>query len=89
MCCRYVINVHQKGSSGAADENVAGEIEVEKLKKYIAYARARCFPRLSADAAESLRNYYVKVRSEMKTERSSHKVTPILRSASYDSRVVY
>lgn len=35
------------------------DIELEDLKKYIAYTRAKCAPRLSEEAGKELQNFYV------------------------------
>uniref|UniRef100_A0A6Q2X1F3 DNA replication licensing factor MCM5 n=1 Tax=Esox lucius TaxID=8010 RepID=A0A6Q2X1F3_ESOLU len=53
---------------------VEGEITLATLKKYIAYARTKCGPRLSAVAAEKLKNRYVVMRSGAREhERESDK----------------
>ena len=36
-----------------------GEFPIAKLKKYVAYARAKIAPRLSEEAALALQNLYV------------------------------
>ena len=36
-----------------------GEIDIAWFKKYVAYARAKCAPRLDQAAAAALQNYYV------------------------------
>ncbi|CAB1342007.1 unnamed protein product [Coregonus sp. 'balchen'] len=58
---RHVMNVHL--SAHTQTEGVEGEITLATLKKYIAYARTKCGPRLSASAAEKLKNRYVVMRS--------------------------
>ncbi|XP_024920248.1 DNA replication licensing factor mcm5 [Cynoglossus semilaevis] len=58
---RHVMNVHL--SAQAQTEGVEGEIPLATYKKYIAYARAKCGPRLSVAAAEKLKNRYVVMRS--------------------------
>uniref|UniRef100_A0A4W4EVH6 DNA replication licensing factor MCM5 n=1 Tax=Electrophorus electricus TaxID=8005 RepID=A0A4W4EVH6_ELEEL len=58
---RHVMNVHL--SAQTQTEGVEGEIPLATLKKYIAYARVKCGPRLSAAAAEKLKNRYVVMRS--------------------------
>ncbi|XP_064419231.1 DNA replication licensing factor MCM5 [Latimeria chalumnae] len=58
---RHVMNVHL--SALTQTQAVEGEIDLNKLKKYIAYCRAKCGPRLSAEAAEKLKNRYVLMRS--------------------------
>uniref|UniRef100_A0AAR2IT29 DNA replication licensing factor MCM5 n=1 Tax=Pygocentrus nattereri TaxID=42514 RepID=A0AAR2IT29_PYGNA len=58
---RHVMNVHL--SAQTQTEGVEGEIPLASLKKYIAYCRTKCGPRLSAAAAEKLKNRYVVMRS--------------------------
>lgn len=55
------MNVHL--SAQTQTEGVEGEIPLATFKKYIAYARTKCGPRLSAAAAEKLKNRYVVMRS--------------------------
>merc|ERR1712018_400605 len=50
-----------------------GELSLAFLKKYINYARARCGPRLSKEAAEKLKNKYVMMRSGTKEEEETDK----------------
>eukprot|EP01138_Halocafeteria_seosinensis_P016423 gb/GECG01016754.1/.p1 GENE.gb/GECG01016754.1/~~gb/GECG01016754.1/.p1 ORF type:complete len:754 (+),score=107.58 gb/GECG01016754.1/:1-2262(+) len=76
--CRHVLRIHMNAqstdqmSSAAADESDEfADINLAKMKKYIAYARSRCAPRLSESAAEKLRNEYVNFRNSQK-ERKSH-----------------
>ena len=47
------------------------------MKRYIAYCRARCAPRLSESAARMLRDNYVKIRSEQRGRSSEESVIPI------------
>uniref|UniRef100_A0A8C0Y9F7 DNA replication licensing factor MCM5 n=1 Tax=Cyprinus carpio carpio TaxID=630221 RepID=A0A8C0Y9F7_CYPCA len=61
---RHVMNVHL--SARTQTEGVEGEITLATLKKYIAYCRTKCGPRLSAAAAEKLKNRYVVMRSGAK-----------------------
>ncbi|MBN3309485.1 DNA replication licensing factor MCM5 [Amia ocellicauda] len=58
---RHVMAVHL--SALTQTQSVEGEIDLGQLKKYIAFARARCGPRLSAGAAEKLKSRYVVMRS--------------------------
>lgn len=51
------------------NQKAAEQIEVipiEVLKRYIAYARAKCQPRLDEDAAEELQNHYVLIRDSVR-----------------------
>jgi len=44
----------------------AGRIDIQTLRRYIAYARSRCSPRLTPEAAELLKNSYVSIRQELR-----------------------
>jgi DNA replication licensing factor MCM5 len=54
-------------------------INIDKLKKYIAYCRQKVDPRLSEDAAETLKSEYVNFRAEMRkqTAESGKAAIPI------------
>jgi DNA replication licensing factor MCM5 len=56
--------------------NAAGLVPIDKLRRYIAYARRRCTPRLSAEAADLLRTAYVAVRQELR-DRSADGPAPV------------
>lgn len=43
------------------------------LKKYIAYAKIKCIPKLSSEAAQLLENFYVTDRREIRSSKSSKK----------------
>merc|ERR1712038_996048 len=62
---RHVMQVHVNAGA-TTDEAAEGELSLAFLKKYINYARARCGPRLSNEAAEKLKNKYVMMRSGTK-----------------------
>jgi len=57
------------------------DIDMRTLKSYIAYAKTKCAPRLSPQAAAKLCDYYVTMRSEVhlmemdSSERSSIPIT--------------
>lgn len=75
----HVMNVH---TGEAANETESeGEIPIELMKKYITYARSKCAPTLSAEAAELLSSEFVSIRRDVKnrdaysTERSSIPIT--------------
>merc|ERR1712179_402484 len=53
---KHVMQVHM---NAAADTAAEGEPSLVFLKKYIAYCRSRCGPRLEQAAAEKLKNKYV------------------------------
>jgi len=53
----FVLDLHQTSNSGKAD------IDTDTLKKYIAYARRKCIPKLTDTALEEIKAYYVKMRN--------------------------
>uniref|UniRef100_A0A8D0H3A0 DNA replication licensing factor MCM5 n=1 Tax=Sphenodon punctatus TaxID=8508 RepID=A0A8D0H3A0_SPHPU len=61
ILAKHVMSLHV--SALTQTQAVEGEIELNKLKKLIAYCRAKCGPRLSAEAAEKLKNRYILMRS--------------------------
>mmetsp|Transcript_8613 Transcript_8613/g.14611 ORF Transcript_8613/g.14611 Transcript_8613/m.14611 type:complete len:736 (+) Transcript_8613:124-2331(+) len=61
---RHVVNIHISAvDAGTAQET---DLDLDFLKRYISYARAKCSPRLSEDSAEMLMNHYVTIRKEAK-----------------------
>ena len=51
-----------------------GEISINDLKKYIAYARMNCTPKLTEESAKALQNYYIEDRkkyNENKTKKGN------------------
>ncbi|KAK0264741.1 minichromosome maintenance protein 5 [Friedmanniomyces endolithicus] len=63
---KHVMRLHIGGNAGA--QNAAqpdAELSVEKLKRYISYAKSRCAPRLSAEAAEKLSSHFVSIRRQV------------------------
>ncbi|XP_075035781.1 DNA replication licensing factor MCM5 [Mixophyes fleayi] len=76
IMAKHVMNVHL--SARTQTHSVVGEVELNTLKKYIAYCRAKCGPRLSIEAAEKLKNRYVLMRSGAREhERESEKRSSI------------
>lgn len=59
---KHVMNVHLNALQ-MTEEPAEGEIDLMTLKKYISYSRSKCGPRLSAEAAEKLKNRYVLMRN--------------------------
>lgn len=51
----------------------ASELSLDFLKKYIAYARTNCGPRISLKASEKLINNYVKMRNPGRTDEIRNK----------------
>lgn len=63
---KHIVSVHRRDIGKEAK----GAIPIDKLKKYIAYCRQRVDPRLSEDAAATLRNKYVEFRGEMRRQQA-------------------
>lgn len=73
---KHVMQVHLNAFQ--SEDAVEGELELATLKKFIAFARGRCGPRLSEEAADKLRNRYVLMRSGARQhERNTAKRTNI------------
>ena len=74
---KHVIGVHMN-SGAASTETQEGELSLTFLKKFINFARSRCGPRLSEEAAEKLKNKYVMMRSSTREqEEQTEKRTAI------------
>ncbi|TFL06506.1 MCM-domain-containing protein [Pterulicium gracile] len=81
MIAAHVMNLHMKGSAATANQEVVGEIDLAKMKRYIAYCKSKCAPRLSKDAQDMLSSHFVSLRKEVQQveqdndERSSIPIT--------------
>lgn len=76
----YIMFEHSKSSTGGNNNTPAaiaenalrvattgvGELDVPTMKKYIQYAKAKCFPRLSEEAGDILASSYVKIRDDVR-----------------------
>ncbi|ORY29998.1 MCM2/3/5 family-domain-containing protein [Naematelia encephala] len=77
MLAKHVMNLH----IGRTEDEAVGEIDLDKMKRYIAYAKSRCAPRLSPEAAEMLSSHFVSLRKQVQQierdndERSSIPMT--------------
>merc|ERR1712100_493857 len=69
---RHLAGLH-KGESQEAE----GEIKVADLRKYLAYCRSKCEPRIGNDAGEVLKNHYISIRKSMKEEKDAGRDTGI------------
>ncbi len=56
---------HKRGEAVKMIQDESGMVEIAQLKKYIAFSRKTCNPRLNAEAAELLKNQYVKFRGNV------------------------
>ncbi|VDN52540.1 unnamed protein product, partial [Dracunculus medinensis] len=64
VLAKHVISVHVNASLNVThEENIEEDISLEFLKKYIAYCRETCAPRLSDTAGEKLVHSYVRMRN--------------------------
>ncbi|KAI9462354.1 MCM-domain-containing protein [Lactarius psammicola] len=80
---KHVMNIHMNRPNATADENgeVVGEIDIDKMKRYISYCKSKCAPRLSPDAQEMLSSHFVGLRKQVQQveqdndERSSIPIT--------------
>lgn len=65
---KNVMNIHVQ--NGKENQNMDEEIPLDVMKRYIAYCRAKCSPRLNKDACEVLKNHYVSMREEISRQNS-------------------
>ena len=62
---KNVMNIHvESGKELRRNE----DIPMDVMKRYIAYCRAKCSPRLNEEASEILRNHYVAIREEIHSQ---------------------
>jgi len=62
---RHVLNVHINGGRALTEQasSMEGEISIAWMKRYVAYCKQKCAPRLTQDAADMLQSHFVNVRS--------------------------
>lgn len=58
---RHVVSIHM--GRNVSENQVEGTLDLNFLKRYIAYCRTKCSPRLSIEASDVLLNYYVNQRA--------------------------
>ncbi|KAG6829285.1 hypothetical protein H0H92_005038 [Tricholoma furcatifolium] len=83
MIAQHVMNIHMNRPNQGGEENAenAGELDLDKMKRYIAYCKSKCAPRLSPDAQEMLSSHFVDLRKHVQQverdndERSSIPIT--------------
>ncbi|KAK4050951.1 minichromosome maintenance protein 5 [Microbotryomycetes sp. JL201] len=74
----HIMNIHM---NRATTEQAVGEIDIDQMKRYVSYAKSRCAPRLSPEAAEKLSSHFVALRKQVQqverdnNERSSIPIT--------------
>lgn len=81
ILAKHVIGVHaaddatdrsQQHQDGVAmDQGANGELPLHVLKKYIAFCRQQCGPRLSDQAARKLCSYYVRMRNPQQAHQQA------------------
>ena len=67
----HILKIHTQGTSTLREPSET-ELDISTLKRYIAYARAKCSPRLTEAAMETLQNYYVQIRQGLVAEDAEH-----------------
>ncbi|KAI0786094.1 MCM-domain-containing protein [Abortiporus biennis] len=83
MIAKHVMNIHMNRPNPNGEEHgeESGEIDIDKMKRYIAYCKAKCAPRLSSEAQEMLSSHFVSLRKQVQQlerdndERSSIPIT--------------
>ncbi|CAE6514261.1 unnamed protein product [Rhizoctonia solani] len=76
---KHVMNIHMDRAEDETD--VEGEIDLDTMRKYVAFCKHICAPRLSAESAELLSSHFVGLRKEVQqverdnNERSSIPIT--------------
>ncbi|KAJ2722611.1 minichromosome maintenance protein 5 [Coemansia sp. Benny D115] len=74
---RHVMQVH---ATRAAADVEGGELSLDTMRRYVTFCKARCAPRLSADAAEKLSSFFVAMRAQLwalERESAERSVIPI------------
>jgi len=70
----YDLAKHLTGlHKGEIAAEVDGEVPVAKLRKYLAYCRSKCQPRISNEAGETLANHYISIRKSLKEDKEAGK----------------
>ncbi|KAJ1509947.1 minichromosome maintenance protein 5 [Coelomomyces lativittatus] len=60
---RHVMGIHKQTS--IEDINQV-DFDIKTMKRYISYAKSRCAPRLSEEAAQKLSSFFVQIRSDVR-----------------------
>lgn len=63
------LDVNDGAAYGVIGEGDEARLDINSLKRYIAYARTRASPRLSVEGAELLRTNYVSIREQMRAKQ--------------------
>ncbi|MDI6798967.1 MAG: LAGLIDADG family homing endonuclease [Candidatus Aenigmarchaeota archaeon] len=57
------------------EEEIKPIIEADLLKKYVAYARKNCHPKLSREAGETIKDFFVRLREKVTSEEAPVPIT--------------
>ncbi|CAO3581630.1 unnamed protein product [Absidia cylindrospora] len=60
---KHVLNVHMDRQ---IQDTAMGDIDLDKMKAYINYCKAKCAPRMTPEAAQKLSSHFVAIRKEVK-----------------------
>ncbi len=71
----HIVQLHTTQRNFTEENNA--EIDIDLLRKYITYAKMKCFPRLSEEAGQILQDMYVSDRQQSKDQKLSKKSTGI------------
>jgi DNA replicative helicase MCM subunit Mcm2 (Cdc46/Mcm family) len=63
----HILKIHVQGTSTLREPSEA-DLDVPLLKRYVAYARKTCSPRLTQPAMLTLQNYYIQIRQGLVAE---------------------
>ena len=63
---RHVMGVHIQASDAGRRKERDAEIDLKTMKDFVRYCRAKCSPRLSAEASRLLASEYVNIRAAVK-----------------------
>ncbi|KAJ7655204.1 MCM-domain-containing protein [Mycena polygramma] len=80
MIARHVMNIQMNRPEENVDKAI-DELSLDVMKRYIAYCKSKCAPRLSAEAQEMLSSHFVSLRKQVQQverdndERSSIPIT--------------
>jgi len=71
MLAKHILNLHQTPDMGEPD------IPTKFLRKYIAYAKQKCKPKLTDSAMEEIQRYYIHMRNATGAEEGALRAIPI------------
>ncbi|KAL8272184.1 hypothetical protein Esti_003912 [Eimeria stiedai] len=69
--CEHLLSLHARRAAPPQQQGEGEVIPFEVLRKYIQFARQQQQPLLSHDARDTLKNYYVQTRQDVREDRRS------------------